>query len=189
MTPNNPNILPHEVNVMAPDSEYKEEPDAESMRTGPIPLDTYPVQWYNFMWNQQTVQHNRVNNALQSVLNELWTVLNAAEIPPDSTLTNQLLRSIKKLIVAKQDDGSETIKSSDASNSVTINNDKTVSVNALQDINTLDGDTLTSAINANTAKLVGIPTTVSDAIDAIDAKINTSITVVGTDLYIDGVDN
>jgi hypothetical protein len=64
-----------------------------------------------------------------------------------------------------------------------------MSVNALSDISDLVGSTVVNAINANTAKLAGLSqSTVQGAIDAVEAQVNTSITVVGDVLYIDGTD-
>lgn len=184
-----PTNFPVTVNVMGADSAYKEPPSLADYMQGPVPLDTYPAQWFNFLWNQIHVQHNLVTSTLNDFYTELSNILTTAGVTMDATIHNQLTTAIKNLIVAVQVDGSQTVKTSAAADGVTVNNDKTMSVNALSDISNLVGSTVVNAINANTAKLAGLSqSTVQGAIDAVEAQVNTSITVVGDTLYIDGTD-
>lgn len=189
MIPSDSSNLPNQINIMFPDSAFREEPDQESARTGPVPLDTYPVQWFNFLWNQQTTQQMKDYLTINSILAEIWTVLDEAGISPDDTVSNQLLRAIKAIIVATQTDGSTTVVSSDDADKVSINsNNKTMTVNALTDIADLNGTTVVEAVNANTAKLTGLTqNTVQEAIDAVDVKINSNVYFSDGVLYITDV--
>lgn len=85
------------VKEYAVDSGYKESPTDDQITKGVVPLDTLPAQWWNFLWNQMTTQHNLSVATTTSILHELQNVLTLAGITPDEATETQLAEAIKKL--------------------------------------------------------------------------------------------
>jgi len=93
---------------------YIEQPSSEEYSKGAVPLETLPVQWWNWINNQYT---SRINNAYNNtdgvftnLFNELNNILINRNITPSSTSSNQLLTAIDKpnYIIYSTDDTTET---------------------------------------------------------------------------------
>lgn len=104
---------------------YKEQPDTDSYNKGVIPFDTLPAQWWNWLWNQITLNEGRTVDVLDSIHAELVNVLQAASITPTVEESNQLKAAINKLIIDKVGTGELNQLTTD---------DKTSLVNAINSI-------------------------------------------------------
>lgn len=76
---------------------YCEPPSEEQLTCGVVPLDSLPAAWWNWMWNQTNAAIDEAKTALNNMVCELNTVLNAANIPAQSACLNQLYCAIDKI--------------------------------------------------------------------------------------------
>lgn len=79
---------------------YIEQPSSEEYSKGAVPLETLPVQWWNWINNQYT---SRINNAYNNtdgvftnLFNELNNILLDKGITPSSSVNNQLVTALNK---------------------------------------------------------------------------------------------
>lgn len=80
------------------DPEYVDTIPQANQEKGVLPLDSLPAQYWNWIWNQMTSQHNLTVATITSILTELQNVLAAAGITPDKATPTQLSEAIKTLI-------------------------------------------------------------------------------------------
>lgn len=162
MKPTNPVTV---VPTYAPIASYKEmpgqSPESDEYKDGVIPLDTLPAAWWNWLWNQITLQEGNTVSALNNIFAEIINVLTDAGITPadeDTTQLKQAIYALSQRIATASVAGA--VKSSSANGKVTVENDGTMTANGLGNVSNLTTE----------AKL-----TVVAAINEIHSLVNTNI--------------
>ena len=112
------------MDVYASQSQYLTGPDVEAQAAGTVPLDTLPADWWNWLWQQTTIRINETSKAVESIHNEILSVLQAASITPSEVSTNDLLNAIKAITrTVGSGDTAGAVKSSTKSGYVAIDSD------------------------------------------------------------------
>lgn len=94
MLPSNPIEI---MDVYASKSQYINGPSPEQQAAGTVPLDTLPADWWNWLWKQITERINQASVGMESIYDEVMSVLTAASIEPSQLQSDQLLNAIKAL--------------------------------------------------------------------------------------------
>jgi len=85
----------------APDSTYIESPTNQEWLDGVEPGYTLPAKWWNYLMQLMTETNVTAKSDINSVLNELKSVLTAASITVDPGVENQLLAAINQFLALK----------------------------------------------------------------------------------------
>ena len=129
MLPSNPIEA---MNVYASNSQYINGPSPEQQAAGTIPLDTLPADWWNWLWRQITERINQASEGMESIYDEVMSVLTAASIKPSQLQSDQLLNAIKALArVTGTSAEAGAVKSSADSGKVSIDENGIMTVNGL----------------------------------------------------------
>lgn len=162
MKPTNPVTV---VPTYAPIASYKEmpgqSPESDEYKDGVIPLDTLPAAWWNWLWNQITLQEGNTVSALNNIFAEIINVLTDAGITPadeDTTQLKQAIYALSQRIATASVAGA--VKSSSTNGQITVEADGTMTANGLGNVSNLTTE----------AKL-----TVVAAINEIHSLVNTNI--------------
>ena len=138
------------MDVYASTSQYIDGPTTEQQAAGTVPLDTLPADWWNWLWKEMTTRINQASNGMESVYQEVLSVLQAADITPSDTSNTQLLTSINALITKPGTSSTAgTVKSSSASGKVSIDTNGIMTPNGMGVPSSLSttAKTIVSAIN------------------------------------------
>lgn len=156
--------------VYASQSSYVQPPSSAQTAAGVVPLDTLPADWWNSMLYKLTKNQNATASELTDIMNEMINVLTAADIPPSSQSSQQLLNAIRKVsrTIATASTAGAVISSS-ASGKVSVDAQGVMTPNGLgvpSNLNTVATDvvsainelysTLTNYIQANNAAVTGL---------------------------------
>ena len=68
-----------------------------NIERGVIPLDSLPADWWNWLWNNITLNEGRIVQFINSVFSEINSVLSAAGVTPSTASTTDLKTAIQKL--------------------------------------------------------------------------------------------
>ena len=159
------------VKTYATSPTYSQEPPADDYASGVAPLDTLPAQWWNWLWNQITLNEGRTVIMLNSIFNEIISVLTAANISPDADKSDQLKSAIALLaqnIATASTPGS--VVSSINNGTVAVSDSGVMSVNGFGNttlLETTEKDTLVGAINelhTNEGDLTSLTTSVKTSL-------------------------
>ena len=121
-----------QMNVYASNSQYIQGPSPEQQAQGTIPLDTLPADWWNWLWKSITARINQASKGMESLYEEVMSVLTAASIEPSQLQSDQLLNAIKALArVTGTAAIAGAVKSSADSGKVAISADGIMTVNGL----------------------------------------------------------
>ena len=138
------------MDVYASTSQYIDGPTTEQQAAGTVPLDTLPADWWNWLWKEMTTRINQASNGMESVYQEVLSVLQAADITPSDTSNTQLLTSINALITKPGTSSTAgTVKSSSDSGKVSIDTNGIMTPNGMGVPSSLSttAKTIVSAIN------------------------------------------
>ena len=80
---------------------YVEEPDAVNYKRGAEPLQTLPVQWWNWLWNKITAKLNNLNIYVKNIFNELAALLSLVNVTPDATEEKVTTEQLKDMFATK----------------------------------------------------------------------------------------
>ena len=80
---------------------YVEEPDAVNYKRGAEPLQTLPVQWWNWLWNKITAKLNNLNIYVKNIFNELAGLLSLVNVTPDATEKKVTTEQLKDMFATK----------------------------------------------------------------------------------------
>ena len=80
---------------------YVEEPDAVNYKKGAEPLQTLPVQWWNWLWNKITAKLNNLNIYVKNIFNELAALLSLVNVTPDATEEKVTTEQLKDMFATK----------------------------------------------------------------------------------------
>ena len=80
---------------------YVEEPDAVNYKRGAEPLNTLPVQWWNWLWNKITAKLNNLNIYVKNIFNELAALLSLVNVTPDATEEKVTTEQLKDMFATK----------------------------------------------------------------------------------------
>ena len=80
---------------------YVEEPDSVNYKRGAEPLQTLPVQWWNWLWNKITAKLNKLNIYVKNIFNELAGLLSLVNVTPDATERNVTTEQLKNMFATK----------------------------------------------------------------------------------------
>ena len=120
------------MDVYASNSQYIQGPSPTQQAQGTIPLDTLPADWWNWLWKQITERINQASEGMESIYDEVMSVLTAASIEPSQLQSDQLLNAIKALSrVTGTSAIAGAVKSSTDSGKVSIDEDGIMTVNGL----------------------------------------------------------
>ena len=146
------------MDVYASTSQYIDGPTTEQQAAGTVPLDTLPADWWNWLWKEMTTRINQASNGMESVYQEVLSVLQAADITPSDTSNTQLLTSINALITKPGTSSTAgTVKSSSDSGKVSIDDNGIMTPNGM-----------------------GVPTSLSTTAKTIVSAINEIFTALNT---------
>ena len=81
----------------ASQSSYLTPIPSASIERGVIPLDSLPADWWNWLWNNITLNEARIVQFINSVFSEINSVLSAAGVTPSTASTTDLKTAIQKL--------------------------------------------------------------------------------------------
>ena len=158
--------------VYASDSAYRKGPSDEQQLAGMVPLDTLPADWWNWLWEQVTIRINSTVSGLESVYDEILSVLADAEIAPSDLQVNQLLTAIKAITQRVGSSGTAgAVKSSSDSGKVAIDANGFMSPNGMgipSSLNTT-AKSIVSAINELLAALNAYKTSNDGAVQALNS--------------------
>ena len=138
------------MDVYASTSQYISGPTSEQQAAGTIPLDTLPADWWNWLWKSITTRINEASTGMESVYEEILSVLSAASITPSETSVNQLLTAIQSLIrTPGSSTTAGTVKSSTDSGKVAIDANGYMTPNGMGIPNNLNttAKVIVSAVN------------------------------------------
>ena len=76
---------------------YVEEPDYVNYKRGAEPLQTLPVQWWNWLWNKITAKLNNLNIYVKNIFNELAALLSLVNVTPDATKEEVTTEQLKDM--------------------------------------------------------------------------------------------
>lgn len=128
------------------DPEYMQEPTGLDFANGVKPLDTLPAGWWNWLWNKITLNEGRTVTALNSIFNEILSVLSEAGVQPDAQQNNQIKNAIK-LIVQASTGVLENLTTEDKDTVVAAINELNAAIGALSSLETTDKQSIVAAIN------------------------------------------
>ena len=80
---------------------YVEEPDDVNYKRGAEPLQTLPVQWWNWLWNKTTAKLNNLNIYVKNIFNELAGLLSLVKVTPDATEEKVTTEQLKDMFATK----------------------------------------------------------------------------------------
>ena len=80
---------------------YVEEPDDVNYKRGAEPLQTLPVQWWNWLWNKITAKLNNLNIYVKNIFNELAALLSLVNVTPDATEEEVTTEQLKDMFATK----------------------------------------------------------------------------------------
>ena len=80
---------------------YVEEPDSVNYKRGAEPLQTLPVQWWNWLWNKITAKLNNLNIYVKNIFNELAGLLSLVNVTPDATEEEVTTEQLKGMFATK----------------------------------------------------------------------------------------
>ena len=121
-----------QMDVYASSSQYIHGPSPEQQAQGTIPLDTLPADWWNWLWKSITERINQASKGMESIYDEVMSVLTAASIEPSQLQSDQLLNAIKALArVTGTSAIAGAVKSSTDSGKVSIDENGIMTVNGL----------------------------------------------------------
>ena len=80
---------------------YVEEPDADNYNRGAEPLQTLPVQWWNWLCNKITAKLNNLNIYVKNIFNELAALLSLVNVTPDATEEAVTTEQLKDMFATK----------------------------------------------------------------------------------------
>ena len=80
---------------------YVEEPDDINYKRGAEPLQTLPVQWWNWLWNKTTAKLNNLNIYVKNIFNELAALLSLVNVTPDATEEEVTTEQLKDMFATK----------------------------------------------------------------------------------------
>ena len=80
---------------------YVEEPDSVNYKKGAEPLQTLPVQWWNWLWNKITAKLNKLNIYVKNIFNELAGLLSLVNVTPDATEEEVTTEQLKDMFATK----------------------------------------------------------------------------------------
>lgn len=124
-------------------------PDANIDR-GVIPLDSLPADWWNWLWNNITLNEGYIVQFINSVFSEINAVLSAAGVSPSTASTTDLrdaIQALAQVVATASVPGS--VLSSTLSGKLNVIADGTATINGLgtpSDLQTT-ADSIVSAIN------------------------------------------
>ena len=81
----------------APQSSYLTPIPSANIERGVAPLDSLPADWWNWLWNNITLNEGRIVQFINSVFSEINSVLSAAGVTPSTASTTDLRDAIQKL--------------------------------------------------------------------------------------------
>lgn len=81
----------------ASQSSYLTPIPSANIERGVIPLDSLPADWWNWLWNNITLNEARIVQFINSVFSEINSVLSAAGVTPSTASTTDLKTAIQKL--------------------------------------------------------------------------------------------
>lgn len=81
----------------ASQSSYLTPIPSANIERGVIPLDSLPADWWNWLWNNITLNEGRIVQFINSVFSEINSVLSAAGVTPSTASTTDLKTAIQKL--------------------------------------------------------------------------------------------
>ena len=158
------------MNVYASESQYLKGPDPAAQAAGTVPLDTLPADWWNWLWQQVTKRINEASTAVESIHNEILSVLQAASITPTDVSTSDLLNAIKAITrTVGSGDIAGAVKSSTKSGYVAIDSDGYMSPNGMGTPTSLNttAKQIVEAINEVLASLNTYKTSTNDSITGL----------------------
>lgn len=121
-----------QMDVYAANSQYIQGPSPAQQAQGTIPLDTLPADWWNWLWKSITERINQASEGMESIYDEVMSVLTAASIEPSQLQSDQLLNAIKALVrVTGTSAVAGAVKSSADSGKVSIDENGIMTVNGL----------------------------------------------------------
>lgn len=137
------------LDTYATTTEYKSEIPLDDIRNGVVPLDSLPAAWWNWLWNQVTLEEGHIKVALDAIIEEIKSVLASAEVVPSAASNNQLLAAIVKVSQRYgSPDEAGAVKSSDTPGKVKIETDGTMTANGLGSTAELTTTLKTSVVQA-----------------------------------------
>ena len=80
---------------------YVEKPDDVNYKRGAEPLQTLPVQWWNWLWNKITAKLNNLNIYVKNIFNELAGLLSLVNVTPDATKEEVTTEQLKDMFATK----------------------------------------------------------------------------------------
>ena len=81
----------------ASQSSYLTPIPSANIERGVMPLDSLPADWWNWLWNNITLNEARIVQFINSVFSEINSVLSAAGVTPSTASTTDLKTAIQKL--------------------------------------------------------------------------------------------
>lgn len=165
MIPENPIETMH---VYASESQYLKGPDPAAQVAGTVPLDTLPADWWNWLWQEITKRINEASTAVESIHNEILSVLQAASITPSEVSTTDLLNAIKAITrTVGSGDTAGAVKSSTKSGYVAIDSSGYMSPNGMG---------IPMSLNTTAKQIVGAINEVLASLNTYKTSTNDSIT-------------
>ena len=166
------------MNVYASESQYLKGPDPAAQAAGTVPLDTLPADWWNWLWQEITKRINEASTAVESIHNEVLSVLQAASITPSEVSTTDLLNAIKAITrTVGSGDTAGAVKSSTKSGYVAIDSDGYMFPNGMGTPTSLNttAKQVVEAVNEVLASLNTYKTATNDSITGLtNSKAPTS---------------
>lgn len=159
-----------QMDVYASNSQYIQGPSPAQQAQGTIPLDTLPADWWNWLWKSITERINQASEGMESIYDEVMSVLTAASIEPSQLQSDQLLNAIKALArVTGTSAIAGAVKSSADSGKVSIDENGIMTVNGLGVPTALNTATknVVSAINEILSAYTSNKTTTDAAITGL----------------------
>ena len=173
------------MDVYASESQYVTGPTDEQQAKGTIPLDTLPADWWNWLWKEITTRINSAATDVQTLYQEVLSVLTQANITPSALQTDQLLKAIQS--IARTTGTSSiagAVKSSTDSGKIAIDDSGYMSPNGMgipTSLNTT-AKTIVSAVNEVLATLNDYKTTNNAAVTAVSSALDSYKTTTNTSL-------
>ena len=158
------------MNVYASESQYLKGPDPAAQAAGTVPLDTLPADWWNWLWQEITKRINEASTAVESIHNEILSVLQAASITPSEVSTTDLLNAIKAITrTVGSGDIAGAVKSSTKSGYVAIDSDGYMFPNGMGTPTALNttAKQIVEAVNEVLASLNAYKTATNDSITGL----------------------
>lgn len=179
------------MNVYASESQYLKGPDPAAQAAGTVPLDTLPADWWNWLWQEITKRINEASEAVESIHNEVLSVLQAASITPSEVSTTDLLNAIKAITrTVGSGDIAGAVKSSTKSGYVAIDSDGYMFPNGMGTPTALNttAKQIVEAINEVLASLNTYKTATNDSITGLTNSKAPKMHASATPVYGVGTD-